>query len=392
MDDNLCDSEADRRLGMVNGAGGSSERMNVLVLAQRAFSARSLVPYGGVRAFHEHARRWVRAGCSVKVIAPFRGKEEPREEEVDGVEVERCGGLANAIPTMWRAYRAYDRWADVVVENLLSYPLQTPLYVRHPLAVFSYHLMGSMWFRTVGIIKGTIGYCFEQTLPRVYRKTSFIAINTFHKKQLISQGLCANNIKVIYPGVDTTYFTPGEKSPFPMIFFVGSFQDGRKRVDHLVESYRVLQREFTDLVLVIAGGGGHRERKLRQLIHDEPNIRFVGRADEATKRDLYRKAWVYVNPSLMEGQPLSVWEANACGTPVVAYEIPGQETVLRNQTGLLAERGSPLALAQAIRRLLVDPNLRVGLGEHGVEHANRMSWDKAASTSLELLERMARRR
>lgn len=362
--------------------------MRILVLAQGACSDQA-VCFGAGRTLQEHAKRWVEAGCSVRVLASHRPMSLPKEEVIDGVEITRFGSLYDSIPTMRRLYRAQADWADAVVENLLSFPLQTPLYVRRPLVVFSHHLLGALYIRAMGPVKGSIGYIFERALPLVYGRTPFLTSSHFHARQLAARGIPANNVTVVHSSVDTSYFTPGERAPKPLLFFVGSFADGRKRVEHLVESFFVLKREFPNLELVIAGKGGGREKALVRLIGAEPDARFVGLVNEDEKRELYRRSWVFVNPSLMEGFSLTAIEANACGTPVVAYRIPGLETLVDGETGLLADHDNPASLVEKIRSLLGNADLRQYMGARGVGHARGFSWDTAAGKSLALLERLA---
>jgi glycosyltransferase involved in cell wall biosynthesis len=68
----------------------------------------------------------------------------------------------------------------------------------------------------------------------------------------------------------------------------------------------------------------------------------------------------------LEGLPLSVLEAQSCGTPVVAYPTAGiPEVVTDGETGLLAAAGDPDDLARRLTELLHDPGLRARLSERG---------------------------
>ena len=71
--------------------------------------------------------------------------------------------------------------------------------------------------------------------------------------------------------------------------------------------------------------------------------------------DAMRRARVLVQPSRKEGWGLTVLEANACGTPVVATDVPGLRDAVRDgETGLLVASGDPAALARGILRVLDD--------------------------------------
>jgi glycosyltransferase involved in cell wall biosynthesis len=65
---------------------------------------------------------------------------------------------------------------------------------------------------------------------------------------------------------------------------------------------------------------------------------------------------LFVLPSLYEGLPLSLLEAMAAGRPVVATDVAGSNEVVRHaESGLLVPPADPVALADAIRRILADP-------------------------------------
>jgi glycosyltransferase involved in cell wall biosynthesis len=75
---------------------------------------------------------------------------------------------------------------------------------------------------------------------------------------------------------------------------------------------------------------------------------------------------VFVLPSRFEGFPLALLEALLARTAVVAADVGSVPDVVRDEeTGLLVPAENPAALADAIRRLLADRDLRGRLGEQG---------------------------
>ena len=84
-------------------------------------------------------------------------------------------------------------------------------------------------------------------------------------------------------------------------------------------------------------------------------------------------------PSIREGWGLVVTEANAMGTPVVAYNVPGlRDSVLDGKTGILLKQNSPQKLAQTAITLLTDKNLLKRYSNDALAFSNNFSWDNTA--------------
>jgi glycosyltransferase involved in cell wall biosynthesis len=94
-----------------------------------------------------------------------------------------------------------------------------------------------------------------------------------------------------------------------------------------------------------------------------------------------------VHPSIFEGFGLVVIEANAMGTPAVAYNVAGLNTSIRNgETGILVENGNVSALANTVISLIEDKDLRNRLAENALKYSKHFSWDNAAKVFSEIVE------
>src|SRR3989344_6780072 len=112
--------------------------------------------------------------------------------------------------------------------------------------------------------------------------------------------------------------------------------------------------------------------KLAKKLNIFEKIRFLGRVSEVQKIKLYQKAWVFVNPSFMEGWGITTIEANACATPVVASDVPGlRDSVANPHTGYLVQYGHVEGFAEKIIKIINDENLRRALMIDSVEWAKR---------------------
>jgi phosphatidylinositol alpha-1,6-mannosyltransferase len=147
-----------------------------------------------------------------------------------------------------------------------------------------------------------------------------------------------------------------------------STSEGYKGHDQLLAALPRLLEERPEARLVVVGDGDDRER-LHALAASRGlgrAVAFTGFVSEATLRELYRRAAVFVLPSRGEGFGLVYLEAMRAALPCVAARgSAAEEIVVPEGTGLLVDPDDPAALAQALSRLLADPAAARRLGEAG---------------------------
>lgn len=316
----------------------------------------------------------------------FWGAE--RREVVEGLEVLRAGRRNTFNFTVMARLGSIlrDRRFDLVVEDLNKLPFYTPAWTRLPTAVLVMHLFRGAVFKETNPILGSYVYLAESLIPLVYKGVDFAVLSKSTADDLLRMGVRARRIEVIPPGVDTDSYRPdparkGER----MLLHLGRLKR-YKCVDHLLRALTLLPE---DLRLVIAGTGDDLPR-LWELAHSlklQDRVEFKGFVSEAEKIRLYQAAQIVVETSVKEGWGLTVMEANACGTPVVAADSPGlRDSLLDNETGLLYRFGEIPDLAQKIRVLLDDPARCEAMGQAGRKWAVRFTWDGAAERMGEFLK------
>jgi len=106
---------------------------------------------------------------------------------------------------------------------------------------------------------------------------------------------------------------------------------------------------------------------------------------------LYQSASALLQPSLAEGFGLPALEAMACGTPVLAHDIPALREVL-GSAGCLLPVGDVVELTAALKRLVSEPAWAAELSLRGVERARAFSWDRAAELTWQAYSEVAARR
>ncbi len=279
---------------------------------------------------------------------------------------------------------------DLVVEDINKVPCLTPMWTRAPVAAIVPHLFGTAAFHEASAPVALYVQALEALIPSVYRRSRFLAISESTRDDLVARGIPEGRIAVVHCGLDhdTYAFDPAAgKAERPTILFIGRLRR-YKGVDWVIRTLpRVLAR-VPEARLEVIGDGPWSEplRRSAARLGVERAVEFLGFLPRAEKVRRLRRAWVLVQPSPKEGWGLTVVEAGACGTAVVAADSPGlRDSVRRDETGLLVPFGDDAALADALVRVLAEPRLRDALGVAGLAWSARFTWPDCAGRSLDAL-------
>jgi len=146
--------------------------------------------------------------------------------------------------------------------------------------------------------------------------------------------------KVVYPPVDIDRFRAEDKKE-DYYLFVGRLINAYKRVDLVVEAFNRLEKK-----LIIVGDGDDFEY-LKSIANN--NIEFKGWMNSNDVSEVMKKAKALILPSIEDFGIVSI-EAQACGTPVIAYNKGGaSETVLDKKTGILFNNQTAEAIVEAVK-------------------------------------------
>jgi glycosyltransferase involved in cell wall biosynthesis len=212
-----------------------------------------------------------------------------------------------------------------------------------------------------------------------------------------------SRVTVIHNGVDPMALSPGPAQPdirrelatdpsAPIVLAMCRL-DPRKGVDQIIRAVAALDGDLGRAQLAIVGTSNTGEglaRRLRVLGTEllGARIRFLGpRRDIAA---VLRSVDVLVQASSREGLGLSVLEAQACGTPVVAYPASGTSEIVRDgETGLLARQGDTAHLSAGIGRVLTDAGLRADLaGAARAQVVTTFTLEQQADRQARLLDEL----
>ena len=181
-------------------------------------------------------------------------------------------------------------------------------------------------------------------------------------------GVPEKNLRLIRgSGVDLAGFNPvehGARKPVVAVMVARLLRD--KGVLELVEASRILRQEGVPVRVQLAGGIDRKnpnslsESEVSAL-QAEDVVDCLGHRDDIAA--VYGRADIAVLPSYREGLPRSLLEAAACGLPIVTTDTSGcREVVADGVNGFLVPVRDPVALAEALRRLTKDAELRRSMG------------------------------
>lgn len=211
-----------------------------------------------------------------------------------------------------------------------------------------------------------------------------------------------HRLAVVAPGVDLETFRPQPKAiarakvghPDRRLFvFVGRLEP-LKGVDVLLRALALLTRDgaYPDARVLVLGedsgsGAGGEQARLRRLAAElgiGDRVSFLGSVPQSRLWSYYAAADACVMPSYSESFGLVGLEAQACGTALIASNVAGMASIVRDGvTGYLVDGHEPADYAERMRRLLDSPSLAEELGARGSRLATGFSWQRTTDCLLE---------
>lgn len=315
----------------------------------------------------------------------------PERETESGYAILREGGASTFNFTVWSqlpSWIARTR-AQIVVDDSNKIAFLAPWRTKVPVVALIHHLFGKAIFREASLPAALYVNLAERLVPRCYRDVPTMTGSPSARAELMSLGL--RDVVDVGEGVDLSGYAPpaaGERDP-DLLLYLGRIKK-YKGLDALLHTVAALVARHPGIRLEVAGSGDDvpRLQDLARTLGISERVRFLGRVTEEEKISLYRRASVALNSSLKEGWGLTSIEANGCGTPVVASNVPGLcDSVRDGETGFLVPFGDHAAMAERVGRILSDPALAAGMRESCLAWAAAHTWDRVADRTEEVLRR-----
>ena len=213
-----------------------------------------------------------------------------------------------------------------------------------------------------------INYILTEYGARFHAKADIVTLPT---QSAIDMFKASDKVDVpMYPvsnGIDLSRFTPGdapkeiyEKFNLPrnkkIITYIGRL-DAEKHLSVLIEAFRNVKADVSNIHLMIVGGGTDQENlaRLVQKYEIEDNVTFTGIVTGDELSALHKVGTVYVMPSPAELQSIATLEAMASGQPVVAVDAGALKELCQNErNGYLCQKDNVEEITEGIRAIITD--------------------------------------
>lgn len=196
--------------------------------------------------------------------------------------------------------------------------------------------------------------------------------------------------EAIYNFVESENFKFRFRNPLKPIFLSNRNFEAHYQVADVLRAFQLIARKFPESALIVAGYGSE-EANLKKLAAELnlANIEFIGRVEQSKMPEIYNRADVYLNSSIVDNMPLSIVEAFACGLPVVSTDAGGIPYIVETgETGLLVKKNDYRALARQAIRLFEEENLAQRIIENASAESRKYNRENASDDWAKLYKEL----
>lgn len=362
-------------------------------------------------------------------------------EKLDGIKIVRRGSRLGVYKEAKHFYKTNSQEFDLVIDEINTRPFLTPTFVHDaPIIAIIHQLAREFWFYETPFPINFIGYLFlENHWLRKYREIPTLTVSNSTKNDLLKLGFL--DVQIIPEGLGFKPLTKVQKKEAdPTLIFVGRLVKAKRPWD-VLKAFKIIEKQMPNAKLWIIGDGyllkdleqavqnsnkvnarivqlGEERafdmiaksarpistentglhslnnfEKEQQTIFGNANVKFFGKITETLKLDLMSRAHILLVPGVREGWGLVVTEANASGTPVIVYDVPGlRDSVSHGKNGIIVPKNNYVLMAKEALRLLQDPTLLEKFSLEALEYSRQFDWDKATNAFAEIVVRTLKTR
>lgn len=242
----------------------------------------------------------------------------------------------------------------------------------------------------------------KRIVKTLSKAKKIIASTDYIKKDLVSLGIDAKKIVVIYNGIDHKIFYPSIESsedsieiqPYsikkPYFIYSSRLSGSDKKHLELIKAFELFKKQ-TGLPhrLVLAGDESAYSEIIHQAVYDSPNgtdIFITGHFPLESLAKLYSGAEASIFPAVNEGVGFPILESMACGIPVLCSD-----------SGALKEFGTDIPLyfdsnnieeiAEYMSKIVTDKKLRDEMIQRGLKRSSKFNWESTIKQTLDLIKK-----
>ncbi len=338
---------------------------------------------GGAEVYiQEIAKRWVKEGNKVTIFCGNDYKNIP-DEVIDGIDIIRRGGTYSVylFAALFYIFK-FRKAVDLIVDCENGIPFFTPVYSAKPIILLIHHVHQDIFRQFLKFPMRQIAAFLEgKLMPLFYKNKKIVTVSNSSMQEIVRLGIAsADRIELIPNGVSTYANVEATKTINPSIVYLGRLKN-YKNIDIAIKAFAKVHAVHSEAVLSIVGSGESCPslKKLAVELGVSENVKFLGKVSERDKVKLLMENWMMVQPSQMEGWGITVIEANACSTPVIASRVNGLvDSVIDGRTGLLVDVKDVDQFAGAMMQLIEDKALRANLSEYAYIWSQNFNWDSSA--------------
>lgn len=216
-------------------------------------------------------------------------------------------------------------------------------------------------------------------------------------------GIPEEKITVTPLAINSQHFYPRTKKrqDTPYILFVGT-KDQRKNVSSLIYAFARIAKDIPHKLLIVGRSAKKKDSSEESAIQTGVKDRIEFREDVSYEElpELYSQADLFVWPSVYEGWGFPPQEAMACGVPVIVSNGAPLPEVVGDAGRIVPFSSESIRgrmndevfidhLAEQMRLVLADENLREDMIKKGLEQAKKFSWEKVAEDTWNVYKRVA---
>jgi glycosyltransferase involved in cell wall biosynthesis len=226
----------------------------------------------------------------------------------------------------------------------------------------------------------------------VWKNAVHVVTNSKGLTELAKKSAPQQKFLQIFNGVDTEFYQPGSRTEkerreeFKIL--LASRLSKRKGFRYAIKAFAKLQKKYSNISMVIAGGEGNAMTELREQVAQlklKNKIKFTGAYLKKESPRIYTKADVFVMPSFNEGMSNNLLEAMASGLPVLMTPTGGAEELIKNgENGYLIKMKDVDSIVKKLEILINNPQKCEKLGRSSRRLAETLSWKSVADKYIAL--------